>query len=112
MDLKAMVLSAVISLIISFPFMIYQVRSGGFKRKGDIIIEEAEAAGRIVEATLKWKRYAYGEPNHPDRRLREGTWFFAYQYAGQGTLKLSECASRTEQHMQIVESVVRLVVER
>ncbi len=80
MELKAMLLSAVISLIISFPFMIHQVRSGGFKHKGDIIIEEAEAAGRIVEATLKWKRYAYGEPNHPDRRLREGTWFFAYQY--------------------------------
>ena len=80
MEFKAMVLSAIISLIISFPFMIYQIKRGGYKRKGDIVIEEAEAAGRIVEATLKWKRYAHGEPNHPDRLQREGTWLFAYQY--------------------------------
>ena len=80
MEFKAMVVSAVISLIISFPFMIYQINHGGYKRKGDIIIEEAEAAGRIVEGTLKWKRYAHGEPNHPDRLKREGTWIFAYQY--------------------------------
>ena len=80
MEFKAMVLSAVISLIISFPFMIHQIKCGGYKHKGDIIIEEAEAAGRIVEGTLKWKRYAMGEPNHPDRLKREGTWLFAYRY--------------------------------
>ena len=80
MEFKTMVLSAGISMIISLPFMIYQIKRGGYKHKGDIIIEEAEAAGRVVEGTLKWKRYAYGEPNHPDRLMREGTWFFAYQY--------------------------------
>ena len=55
MKFGAMVLSAVITVIISIPFMLSQAKRGGYKRKGDIIVEEAEKAGRIVEATLKWK---------------------------------------------------------
>ena len=50
--------------------MIRQTKRGGYMRKGDIIIEEAEKAGRIVEATLKWKRFSYGEYGHPDPRIR------------------------------------------
>ena len=75
-----MILSFIIALIICFPFMLLQIKRGGYKHKGDIIVEEAEAAGRTVEGYLKWKRYAPGEPNHPDRYKREGTWLFAYRY--------------------------------
>ena len=45
MELKAMVISTVITIIIWFPFMIRQVKRGGYKHKGDIIVEEAEKAG-------------------------------------------------------------------
>lgn len=79
-----MVLSAVITVFISIPFMLSQVKRGGYKRKGDIIVEEAEKAGRTVEATLKWKRFAYGEYGHPDPQKRSDTWFFAYQYTLNG----------------------------
>ena len=84
MERKAMVISTVITIIIWFPFMIRQIKRGGYKRKGDIIIEEAEKAGRIVEATLKWKRFSYGEYGHPDPRIRSDTWLFAYQYTING----------------------------
>jgi len=84
MELKAMVISTVITIIIWFPFMIRQIKRGGYKRKGDIIIEEAEKAGRIVEATLKWKRYAPGEYGHPDPLMRSETWLFAYRYTLNG----------------------------
>ena len=75
-----MILSMIITLLIWFPFMMIQLKCGGYKHKGDIIVEEADAAGRTVEGHLKWKRYAPGEPNHPDRHKREGTWLFAYRY--------------------------------
>ena len=80
MEFKAIVLSMLITLVICFPFMVLQIKRGGYKHKGDIIIEEAEAAGRTVEAMLKWKRYAHGEYGEKDPKLRDGTWFFAYQY--------------------------------
>ena len=75
--------------------MIRQIKRGGYKRKGDIIIEEAEKAGRIVEATLKWKRFAHGEYGHPDPRIRSDTWFFAYQYTINGK-KYTYRSSSTE----------------
>ena len=95
MELKAMVISTVITIIIWFPFMIRQIKRGGYKRKGDIIIEEAEKAGRIVEATLKWKRFSYGEYGHPDPRIRSDTWLFAYQYTINGK-KYTYRSSSTE----------------
>ena len=95
MELKAMVISTVITIIIWFPFMVRQIKRGGYKRKGDIIIEEAEKAGRIVEATLKWKRFSYGEYGHPDPRIRSDTWLFAYQYTINGK-KYTYRSSSTE----------------
>ena len=95
MELKAMVLSTVLTILIWFPFMIRQVKRGGYKHKGDIIVEEAEKAGRIVEATLKWKRYAHGEYGHPDPRMRSDTWLFAYQYTINGK-KYTYRSSSTE----------------
>ena len=95
MELKAMIISTVITIIIWFPVMILQIKRGGYKRKGDIIIEEAEKAGRIVEATLKWKRFAHGEYGHPDPRIRSDTWFFAYQYTINGK-KYTYRSSSTE----------------
>ena len=75
--------------------MVRQIKRGGYKRKGDIIIEEAEKAGRIVEATLKWKRFSYGEYGHPDPRIRSDTWLFAYQYTINGK-KYTYRSSSTE----------------
>ena len=95
MELKAMVISTVITIIIWFPFMIRQTKRGGYKRKGDIIIEEAEKVGRIVEAKLKWKRFSYGEYGHPDPRIRSDTWLFAYQYTINGK-KFTYRSSSTE----------------
>ena len=95
MELKAMVISTVITIIIWFPFMIRQIKRGGYKRKGDIIIEEAEKVGRIVEAKLKWKRFSYGEYGHPDPRIRSDTWLFAYQYTINGK-KYTYRSSSTE----------------
>ena len=95
MELKAMIISTVITIIIWFPFMIRQIKRGGYKHKGDIIVEEAEKAGRIVEATLKWKRYAHGEYGHPDPLMRSETWLFAYRYTLNGR-KFTYRSSSTE----------------
>ncbi len=75
--------------------MIRQIKRGGYKHKGDIIVEEAEKAGRIVEATLKWKRYAPGEYGHPDPLMRSETWLFAYRYTLNGR-KFTYRSSSTE----------------
>ena len=80
MELNAMILSTIITVIISFPFMLSQIKRGGYRHKGDIIVEEASRAGRTAEATLKWKRFTPGEYGHPDPYTRSDKWLFAYQY--------------------------------
>ena len=84
MDLQAMIISMIITLILSIPFMMKGVSNGAYRTKGEKIIEEAKKSGRVVEAVLVKKIFITGEPNAADRRERESKWWSFYQYEVKG----------------------------
>ena len=84
MDLRLMLISAVITVVISAPFMMRSANRGAYQKKSEKIIADAKKAGRVAQAALVSKSIQWGEHGSPDALQRQNRMVGSYVYTIDG----------------------------
>ena len=85
MDFRLMLISVVITLVITMPIMLRWINRGAYRKKSEIMIEEATKAGRVAQAILVTKSIRWGDEGNPDTLQRQARWLGTYTYTVNGT---------------------------
>ena len=84
MEIELMLISLIIAMAITSPIAMRLAKRGAYRTKGEIIIEEAKAAGRVAQAYLVSNSYYWGNSDSPDYHQRNGGWIGTYSYTVNG----------------------------
>lgn len=84
MELRLMLISAIITIVMTAPIMMRYTNRGAFRKKSEIIIAEATAAGRVAQAILVSKSLRWGDEGNPDKLQRQARWLGTYTYTVNG----------------------------
>lgn len=80
MEAGKLILSALVAMAVTLPFTVYMLKTGKIRPRGERIVEEAKAAGRIVQAVLEKSRWSRGDPGSQNAAERGERWFVTYRY--------------------------------
>ncbi|MBE6658117.1 MAG: hypothetical protein E7604_06710 [Ruminococcaceae bacterium] len=84
MELHLLLISAVIAVVCTCPYLVSAAKRGAYRGNNEIIIEEAKRAGRVAVGTLVGTRYLPGEPGHKNPLDRDSRWLGTYTYEVNG----------------------------
>lgn len=90
-----MLISAVITVVISVPFMMHSANHGAYQKKSEKIIADARKAGRVAQAALVSKSIQWGEYGSQDSLQRQSRMVGSYVYTVHGR-QYTHTASSTD----------------